>query len=72
MTIKVHELARELGGSSKELQEKCGKLGISISNHMSVLSDEDAKKLRKISIKKKSGSETKIVKIGRASCRERV
>ncbi|MDX9888927.1 MAG: translation initiation factor IF-2 N-terminal domain-containing protein, partial [Anaerovoracaceae bacterium] len=62
MTIKVHELARELETSSKELQKKCGDLGINISNHMSVLSDTDANRLRNLSKKAKSASETKIVK----------
>ncbi len=62
MTIKVHELARELETSSKELQKKCEELGVSISNHMSVLSDTDANKLRNIMKKSKSASETKIVK----------
>lgn len=62
MTIKVHELARELETSSKELQKKCVDLGISISNHMSVLSEVDANRLRNFSKKAKSASETKIVK----------
>lgn len=62
MTIKVHELARELETSSKELQKKCEELGVSISNHMSVLSDADANRLRNIMKKSKSASETKIVK----------
>ena len=62
MPIKVHELARELETSSKELQKKCVELGVSVSNHMSVLSDADAIRLRNISKKSKSASETKIVK----------
>lgn len=62
MTIKVHELARELETSSKELQKKCVELGVSIANHMSVLSDVDANRLRNFSKKAKSASETKIVK----------
>ena len=62
MTIKVHELARELQTSSKELQGKCVGLGISVSSHMSVLSEIDANRLRSISSKSKTASETKIVK----------
>ena len=46
MTKKVHELAKELNVSSKELQEKAGQLGISVSSHMSVLSDADIVKIK--------------------------
>lgn len=56
MTKKVHELAKELNVSSKELQEKAGQLGISVSSHMSVLSDADIVKI------KGAKTETKIVK----------
>ena len=56
MTKKVHELAKELNVSSKELQEKAGQLGISVSSHMSVLSDADIEKI------KGAKTETKIVK----------
>lgn len=62
MTIKVHELARELETSSKELLEKSTSLGIKVSNHMSVLSDADATRLRNVSKKNITASETKIVK----------
>ena len=56
MTKKVHELAKELNVSSKELHEKAGQLGISVSSHMSVLSDADIVKI------KGAKTETKIVK----------
>lgn len=56
MTKKVHELAKEMNISSKELQEKAAGLGISVSNHMSVLSDADIDRI------KGTKKETKIVK----------
>ena len=56
MTKKVHELAKEMNISSRELQEKAAKLGIDAASHMSVLSDADIDKL------KGNKKETKIVK----------
>lgn len=56
MTKKVHELAKEMNISSKELQERAGQLGINVSSHMSVLSDTDIDRI------KGSKKETKIVK----------
>ena len=46
MAIKVHELAKELGVTSKELLEKISALGIDVKSHMSALSDGDVKKIR--------------------------
>ena len=54
--MRVHELAKELNVSSKELQERARQLGINVSSHMSVLSDADIEKL------KGNRKETKIVK----------
>ena len=45
MPKKVYELAKELGVASKELLDKAAKLGINVTNHMSVLTDEEARKL---------------------------
>ncbi|MGF6376220.1 translation initiation factor IF-2 [Clostridiales Family XIII bacterium PM5-7] len=56
MTKKVHELAKELNLSSKDIQSKAAQLGISVSSHMSVLSDADIEKI------KGSRAETKIIK----------
>lgn len=56
MTKKVHELAKEMNISSKELQERAAQLGISVSSHMSVLSDADIDRI------KGTKKETKIVK----------
>ena len=46
MAIKVHELAKELGLTSKELLEKIKALGIEVKSHMSALSEGDVKKIR--------------------------
>lgn len=46
MTLKVHQLAKEMGITSKELTQKALDMGISVKNHMSNLSDEDAARLR--------------------------
>ena len=45
MPKKVYELAKELGVASKDLLDKAAKLGIDVTNHMSVLSDADVRKL---------------------------
>ena len=46
MAIKVHELAKELGLTSKELLAKVKELGIEVKSHMSALSEKDVKKVR--------------------------
>ena len=46
MTKKVFELAREMGVPSKELVSRASAMGIDVKNHMSVLSEQDAAKLR--------------------------
>ena len=46
MTKKVHELAKEMNISSKELQGRAARLGISVSSHMSVLSDADIDRIK--------------------------
>ena len=43
--IKVHELAKKIGVSSKEAVERAKELGIDIKNHLSILEENDAKKL---------------------------
>ena len=40
--IKVYELAKELGKSSKELMEFLADRKIEVKSHMSALEDEDA------------------------------
>ena len=44
--IKLYELAKEMNVSSKDLLEKAKKLGIELKSHLSVVTDEDVKKLK--------------------------
>ncbi|MBI3320495.1 MAG: translation initiation factor IF-2 N-terminal domain-containing protein, partial [Candidatus Omnitrophica bacterium] len=46
MGIRVHELAKELRLSSKELMERLAALRISVKNHMSMVEDEVVLKVR--------------------------
>ncbi|HDM75491.1 MAG TPA: translation initiation factor IF-2, partial [Deltaproteobacteria bacterium] len=43
---RIHELAKELQITSKELIDKVASLGISVKNHMSTLEDEDVGRLK--------------------------
>ncbi|MBM4148235.1 MAG: translation initiation factor IF-2 [Lentisphaerae bacterium] len=45
--MRVHELAKEMGLSSKELLEKARGLGIDVKNHMSSLADDAVAALKK-------------------------
>jgi len=45
--VKVHELARELGLTSKELIERLEAMKVSVRNHMSMLNDETVARVRK-------------------------
>ena len=42
--VKIHEIAKELDLTSKEIIEKAKKLGIEVKNHMSSVEEEYAKK----------------------------
>ena len=42
---KIHEIAKKLGLNSKDVLEKAKELGIDVKSHLSVLTDNDAKKL---------------------------
>ncbi|MEO7804269.1 MAG: translation initiation factor IF-2 [Actinomycetota bacterium] len=44
--LRVHEIARELGVSSKEAIQKLADLGIDVKSHSSTVSDDDAARLR--------------------------
>ena len=48
MTKKVHELAKEMNITSKELLEKAHQLGIDVKSHMSALSDADIDKIANV------------------------
>lgn len=45
--IRVHELAKELGMSSKEMVDTLQKLGLDVKNHMSTMEDSQAGWVRK-------------------------
>ena len=44
--LKLYELAKEMNVSSKDLLEYAKSIGIKIKSHLSVISDEDAEKLK--------------------------
>ncbi|MCQ4921751.1 translation initiation factor IF-2 [Tissierella carlieri] len=54
--IRVYELARELGISSKDLIEKIVSLDITVSNHMSALEDEDARIIKSLLSEEEEGN----------------
>ena len=53
--LKVHEIAKELGVSSKEVIEKAKAIGIEITSHLSSVEDDVANKIRKEFGKKAGG-----------------
>ncbi|MDD4563959.1 MAG: translation initiation factor IF-2 [Eubacteriales bacterium] len=61
--VKVHELAKELNMTSKELLDKINSMGIEAKSHMSVLTEIDVIAVKNTILRSKSGSETKIVKV---------
>jgi translation initiation factor IF-2 len=46
-SMRVYELANELGIESKETLSRCRELGIPVKSHMSIIEDEDIQKLKK-------------------------
>ncbi len=62
--MKVHELAKKLDMSSKELIEKAKSIGIEVTSANSALSEIDEKTLENaIKAKRKKDTETKIVRV---------
>ena len=45
--IRVHEIAKELGKSSKEMVDILQKMGLDVKNHMSTVEDSQASWVRK-------------------------
>lgn len=62
--IKIHEIAKKLGLTSKEVLEKAQKLNIDVKSHMSGVEEDEAKKLensfskKEEQVQKKSASTT--------------
>ena len=54
--VKIHEIAKKMGLSSKEILEKAETLGISASSHLSGITEEEAKKIED-SFNKKLGND---------------
>lgn len=63
MAKRVHELAKELNVTNKELLERIHGMGIEAKSHMSVLNDMDVLSITNRIKNSKSHSETKIVKV---------
>ena len=43
--VKIHELAKKIKKSSKEIMEVASKLGIEIRSHLSAIDESEAKKI---------------------------
>ena len=58
--MKVHELAKKIGLSSKEVVEKAKELGIEVKSHLSTLEGSDAKRLEESfkKVKKETADKT--------------
>ncbi|MEE0127038.1 MAG: translation initiation factor IF-2 [Clostridia bacterium] len=56
--IKIHEIAKKLGLTSKEILEKAKSLNLNIKSHLSSVTDEEAKQLEE-ALKKKDKTEQK-------------
>ncbi len=59
--IRVYELAKQLGLSSKDLIQKLAENNIVVKNHMSSLEDADAQKIISLCSNKKPAKEQKLV-----------
>ncbi|MDR1572332.1 MAG: translation initiation factor IF-2 N-terminal domain-containing protein, partial [Clostridiales Family XIII bacterium] len=63
MSIKIHELARELDIPSKDVLAKAAAMGIDSKSHMSAISDIDALTIKNAITHEGKAEETKIVKV---------
>ena len=57
--LKIHEIAKELGISSKDVMEKAKAIGIEVTSHLSSVEEEVAAKIRKEFGKKTTGKPEK-------------
>ena len=51
--IKIHEIAKKIGLTSKEIIEKANELGINVKSHLSSIEEEQAEKIEKSFANKK-------------------
>ena len=56
--IKIHEIAKKMGLTSKEVLEKAKSLNFDVKSHLSAVTDEEAKKLEE-ELKKNNKGEQK-------------
>ena len=59
--IKIHEIAKEIGLTSKEIIEKANELGIEAKSHMSGVDEQEAEKIKKAFSKDSKKEENKKV-----------
>lgn len=59
--IKIHEIAKEIGLTSKEIIEKANELGIEAKSHMSGVDEQEAEKIKKAFSKNNKKDENKKV-----------
>ena len=57
--IKIHEIAKEIGLTSKEIIEKANELGIEAKSHMSGVDEKEAEKIKKAFSKNSKSEENK-------------
>ena len=60
--MKIHELAKELGVTSKEILEKAKMLGVEVTSHLSNIDEEQANNIRKTYSKSTKNSDDNKVK----------
>ena len=58
--VKIHEIAKKLGLTSKEVLEKAEKLGIDAKSHLSAIDEKDAKRLEENLVKKENKKDVKV------------
>ena len=71
-SIKIHEIAKKLSMSSKEVLQKARELGIEVKSHLSGVTQEDANKIENsLQKKENSNNESKEVKEVKEAKREK-
>ena len=58
--VRIHQIAKELGVSSKEVIDKSVKLGMKVTSHQNVVSEADADRIKKafINVPEEDSSKT--------------
>ena len=58
--VKIHEIAKKLGLTSKEVLERANKLNIEAKSHLSSIDEDDAKKIEESFTKKEKKKDVKV------------